>query len=311
MTLLQGASNGGRALAPAIALMCLGVAGLVVNDALAKWLTAHYPPFQILFVRNALALPMIVAIVLALGGPSALRTPHLKLHALRGLLLAGGAGLFFFGLGVLPLAEATALIFAAPIFITALSVPLLRESVGARRWTAVIVGFLGVLVIVRPGAAAFQPASLYVVGTALLYALFMISARWIDRREGPWTMTVYVVLFPLLFSGLVAPFAWRPLQASHLPLFLALAVFGTLGMMLITQAFRQAPAAIVAPFDYTALVWASLLGWLVWGEVPDDWTYAGAAVIIASGLYIVVRETRLARAERRARPPADASRRAR
>src|SRR5690606_10625873 len=155
----------------------------------------------------------------------------------------------------------------------------LRETVGMRRWTAVIVGFLGVLVIVRPGAATFQPASLYVVGTAFFYALFMISARWIDRREGAWTMTVYVVLFPLLFSGLIAPFTWQPLQPSHLPLLFGMAVFGTLGMMLITQAFRQAPAAIVAPFDYTALLWASLLGWLVWGEVPDDWTYAGAAVI--------------------------------
>lgn len=284
-----------RPLAAAIALMCFGIAGLVVNDALAKWLTGHYPPLQIVFLRNVIALPMVVTVVLALGGGAALRTRHLKLHALRGLLLTTGAGLFFLGLSVLPLAEATALIFAAPIFITALSVPLLRESVGWRRWSAVIVGFLGVLIIVRPGGSTFQPASLYVVGTALSYALFMISARWIDRREGPWTMTIYVVLFPLLFSGLVAPFAWQPLQTAHLPLFLAMAVFGTLGMMLMTQAFRQAPAAIVAPFEYTALVWASLIGWLVWGEVPDDWTYAGAAVIIASGIFIVIRETRLAR----------------
>lgn len=291
----SGTGGSGRSLATAIGLMCFGIAGLVVNDAMAKWLTGYYPPLQILFLRSALALPMVVAVVLAIGGRPALRTRHLRLYALRGLLQTIGVVLFFSGLAVLPLAEATALIFAAPIFITALSVPLLRESVGWRRWTAVIVGFLGVLVIVRPGGTTFQPASLYVVGTALSYALFMISARWIDRREGAWTMTVYVVLFPLLFSALAAPFDWRPLQTAHLPLFLALAVFGTLGMMLMTQAFRQAPAAIVAPFEYTALVWASLVGWLVWNEVPDDWTYAGAAVIIASGLYIVVRETRLAR----------------
>ncbi len=289
------AAGGGRPVALAIALMCVGVAGLVVNDALAKALVAHYPPLQILFLRSALALPMVVAVVLAIGGRPALRTRHLRLYALRGLLQTAGVVLFFSGLAVLPLAEATALIFAAPIFITALSVPLLRESVGPRRWTAVVVGFVGVLIIVRPGGPAFQPASLLVVGTALSYALFMISARWIDLRESAWTMTVYVVLFPLLFSGLAAPFDWHPLQAADLPLFLAMAVFGTLGMMLMTQAFRQAPAAIVAPFDYTALIWASLVGWLVWDEIPDDWTYAGAAVIIASGLYIVVRETRLAR----------------
>lgn len=291
----ETATDSARPLAGAIGLMCLGVMGLVVNDALAKWLTAAYPPLQILVLRNLFALPMVVGVVLALGGRAALRTRSLKVHAWRGLLMTGGAFLFFSGLHALPLAEATALIFAAPLFITALSVPLLGEHVGLRRWSAVIVGFLGMLIVVRPGAATFQPASLYVVGTALTYALFMIAARRIDPREGAWTMTVYVVLFPLLFGGAAAAIAWQPVQLAHLPLFAGMAVFGTLGMMLITQAFRQAPAAVVAPFDYTALVWASLLGWLVWGEIPDGWTWAGAAVIVASGLYIVIREARLAR----------------
>jgi drug/metabolite transporter (DMT)-like permease len=276
----------------AIAVMCLGILCLGVNDALAKWLTSFYPPLQIIFVRNLLAMPMITAIVLWTGGLMALRTRHPGIHAFRGLLLVGGAYTFFRGLEVLPLAEATSLIFAAPIFITALSVPLLGESVGWRRWAAVIVGFAGVLIIVRPGAAAFQPASLFVVATAMFYALGMISARWISRGEDVWTMMFYIVLFPLLFSGLVVPFVWQTPDMAHLPLFLGLAVFGTLGMTLITQAFRLAPAAIVAPFEYTALIWASVLGWLVWGDIPGFWIYAGAAVIIASGIYIVIRETR-------------------
>lgn len=276
----------------AVAVMCIGILCLGINDALAKWLTNFYPPIQIIFVRNLLAMPMITAIVLYTGGSRALRTQHLGIHALRGLLMVGGAYSFFRGLQVLPLAEATSLIFAAPIFITALSVPLLRESVGWRRWAAVIVGFLGVLIIVRPGAAAFQPAMLFVVGTAMFYALGMISARWIGRGEDVWTMMFYIVLFPLLFSGLMVPFVWEPLDIAHLALFLGLAVFGTLGMTLITQAFRLAPAAIVAPFEYTALIWATVLGWLVWGDIPGLWIYVGAAVIIASGIYIVVRETR-------------------
>ena len=274
--------------------MCVGVLCLVLNDALAKWLTSFYSPMQIIFVRNLLALPMIGAVVLWTGGTRALRTQHLGIHAFRGLLLIGGAYTFFRGLEVLPLAEATSLIFAAPIFITALSVPLLREAVGWRRWAAVIVGFLGVLIIVRPGAATFQPASLFVVGTAVFYALGMISARWIGRGEDVWTMMLYIVLFPLLFSGFVVHVVWDPLDMAHLPLFFGLAVFGTLGMTLITQAFRLAPAAIVAPFEYTALIWASVLGWLVWGDIPGLWIYVGAAVIIASGIYIVVRETRSA-----------------
>jgi drug/metabolite transporter (DMT)-like permease len=276
----------------AIAVMCIGILCLGVNDALAKWLTSSYPPIQIIFVRNLLALPMITAIVLWIGGTRAVRTRHLAIHAFRGLLMVGGAYSFFRGLEVLPLAEATSLIFAAPIFITALSVPLLREAVGWRRWAAVIVGFLGVLVIVRPGAAAFQVESLFVVGTAMFYALGMISARWIGRGEEVWTMMFYIVLFPLLFSALMVPFVWQPPDVTHLPLFLGLAVVGTLGMTLITQAFRLAPAAVVAPFEYTARIWASVLGWRVWGDIPGLWIYVGAAGIIASGIYIVIRETR-------------------
>jgi len=136
-----------------------------------------------------------------------------------------------------------------------------------------------------------------VLVTAMVYALVMISARWIGRGEGMWTMMFYLMLFPTLISGLIVPLTWQPLQMSHLPLFLAMAVFGALGMALISQAFRLGEAAVVAPFDYTALIWASLLGWLLWGEIPGLWTYAGAAVIIASGIYIVLRETGNARAD--------------
>jgi drug/metabolite transporter (DMT)-like permease len=293
MAMPAGAAEA-RADGRAILTICVGIFCLVVNDAMAKWLTAHYGPLQIIFLRNLLALPMIAAILLAVGGTAALRTTHLRVHAWRGLLMVAAAYCFFRGLEVLPLAEATSLVFAAPIFITALSVPLLGETVGWRRWAAVVVGFAGVLIIVQPGAAAFQPASLFVVATAALYALFMIGARWIRREENVWTMMFYVALFPLLFCGLLVAFRWQPMALAHLPHFLGMAVFGTLGVTLIGHAFRLAPAAIVAPFDYTALLWASLLGWLVWGEVPGMWTYAGAAVIIASGIYIVLRETRRA-----------------
>jgi drug/metabolite transporter (DMT)-like permease len=173
-------------------------------------------------------------------------------------------------------------------------VPILGEHVGWRRWSAVIVGFLGVVIIVRPGAAAFEPASLFAVAAALLYAGGMISVRWLDRSESVWTMMLYAVLFPALFSGLVVVPQWQMPDLAHLPIFLVMALFGTLGITLTSHAFRLAPAAVVAPFDYTALVWASGLGWLLWSEIPDAWTYAGAAIVIASGIYIVIRETRKA-----------------
>lgn len=280
----------------AIAVMCAGVSCLSVSDALAKWLVANYDPIQIVFLRNVVALPIVGAFILASRGRTALATSHLRVHVLRGLLSVGAALAFFSALGILPLAEATSLVFAAPLFITALSVPLLGEHVGWKRWMAVIVGFAGVLVIVQPGAATFQAASTLPLAAALLYALIMLSTRWIDRSESTWTMMFYMSLFPTLFSGLaVLPF-WRALQIADLPFIVAIALFGTIGVTLISHAFRLGHAAVVAPFDYTALIWASLLGWLVWGEIPGGWTWAGAVVIIASGIYIVLREARTARA---------------
>lgn len=276
----------------AIATICAGVAFLVANDALAKLLTDRYSPIQIVFLRNLIAVPIIAAIVVAVFGTASLQTRHLRLHALRGALMVTGAWLYFTALIYLPLAEATALVFSAPIFITALSVPLLGEAVGWRRWGAVLLGFLGVLVIVRPGSEAFQLAALLPVGTALCYAIFMISARWIDRAERLWTMMLFAMLFPMIYA---APFAlanWTPVQPADYGLFVALAVCGSLGLALIGQAFRLAPAAIVAPFDYTALIWATGLGWLIWGDVPMAWTIIGAAIIVASGIIIILRESR-------------------
>ncbi len=271
--------------------MCAGVLSLCLNDAAAKWLVQRYSPFQIIFVRGVLALPLIVALVLWADGKAALRTPRLGIHAFRGVLAVGATFGFFTGLNVLPLAEATSLVFAAPIFITALSVPLLRERVGWRRWTAVTVGLVGVLIIVRPGAAAFQTASLYVVGAAALHALAMITVRWVDERDNMRTMMLYLTVFPVLYCSFVVFTAWPAPMWIDLALFAFMAVLGTLGLTLISQAFRMAPAAVVAPFEYTALVWASGLGWLVWGVIPEVWVYAGAAVIVASGIFIILRES--------------------
>ncbi|MDZ5696424.1 DMT family transporter [Chelativorans sp. M5D2P16] len=292
MTVSSEPTEGAAGSTQAILVMCAGVLCLVLNDSLAKWLMDHYAPLQIIFLRNLIALPLVTIMVVSVAGRAALPTRHPGLHLMRGAFSVFAALCFFLSIRALPLAEATSLIFAAPLFITALSVPLLREHVGLRRWTAVIVGFIGVLIIVRPGAATFQTASLLVLCAAMLYALMMISARWIARDESVWTTMFYIVLFPMLISGGLSWTEWQTPSLAHLPFFVAIAIVGSAGIVLITQAFRLAPAAIVAPFDYTALLWASLIGWLVWSEVPDGWTYAGAAVIIASGIYIVFRETR-------------------
>ena len=278
----------------AILTICAGVAFLAANDAIAKLLVERYDPFQIVFLRNLIALPMVSAVVLYMIGMSGFVTSHLRIHALRGILMLAGGYTFFKGLEALALAEATALVFSAPIFITALSVPLLGEEVGWRRWIAVLVGFVGVLIIVQPGGSTFQLASLYVICTAVFYALFMISARLLGQRESMWTMMLFVMLFPMLYAVPFAVAVWIPVRASDLSLFVVLALFGALGITLIGQAFRFAPAAVVAPFDYTALIWASLFGWLIWRDTPEMWTLVGASVIAFSGIFIVVRESRQA-----------------
>ena len=273
-----------------ILTICAGVAFVVLNDALAKVLTERYGPIQIIFLRNVIALPMVALAILLMRGRSALRSEHVRLHAFRGLLILLAAYLLFSSLAFLPLPEAIALVFAAPMFVTALSVPLLGEAVGWRRWGAVILGFVGVLILVRPGGATFQTASLLPVGTAFLYALFMISARWIGRNESLWTMMFFVMLFPTVYAAPFALWAWNPVQAGDLRLFVGMAIFGSLGITLIGQAFRMAPAAVVAPFDYTALVWATVLGFLIGGDTPALWTVVGTLVIVASGIIIVLRE---------------------
>lgn len=278
-----------------IVMMCVGVALLCTNDALAKFLVADYPALQILFLRNVIALPVAVLLTVRMSGAAALRSHRPVAHLVRGILWIGATVLFFTSFLYLELAEATALIFVAPLFITAISAVVLRERVGPRRWLAVCVGFVGVLIVIRPGTSAFQTVSLLPVLTAFIYALLMLSARWVDSRESVWTMLLYLTGTSALLSACVVPFVWQPVRAGDLWLFAAIAVFGTAGMTLMTQAFRLAPAAIVAPFDYTGLIWATAFGWLIWTEVPDATAFVGAAVIIASGVFVIWREGRAGR----------------
>ncbi|PVH29971.1 DMT family transporter [Pararhodobacter oceanensis] len=273
-----------------IVLMCIGVACLCVNDAIAKQLNDGYSTFQILFLRNLIAFPFALAVVLKFGGRRALRSHKPVMHLLRGLIWLCAAFIFFTSLRYLELAEATALIFVAPLFITALSALLLKEHVGIWRWSAVVIGFIGVLIVVRPGAATFQAAAILPLVTALFYAILMISARWVDPRESVWTLMLYLVGAGALLSALAMPFVWSPVQSADLWLFFAIAFFGTAGMTMMTQAFRFAPASVVASLDYTAMIWATLLGWVFWMELPDTLTFVGAAIIIASGGIIILRE---------------------
>jgi len=281
-------------------ILCIiaGIFCLTISDAIAKWLSGHYPATQILFLRAAIALPVVAAVALAIGGRPALRTRHPGLHLLRGAINVVSAGAFYTGLRYLPFAEVTAISYAAPLCVTLLSIYVLKEKVDALRWAALIVGFAGVLLIIRPGSATFQLAALLPLVTAFLYAIMMITARALGPGEGILTTGFHIVAAQLLCSALTLPFFWAPPQFEHWPFFAGVALFSTLGLTLITQAFRIAPASTVAPFDYTGLLWATLLGWVFWQERPDLLGCIGALIVVASGISIALRESLPARRRR-------------
>ena len=276
-----------------IATMVAGVFCLATMDALAKFLGEGYPVLQLVFLRSLIALPLLLAIAwFSEAGFAGLRTRRPWVHVARAVLVALAIFTFYTALTYLPLAEVTAIAFAAPLIMTALSRPLLGEHVGWRRWSAVLVGFLGVLIVVKPGTAAFQPAALIALAAALLYALMLMTARKFAASESAISLVFWSTAGAGAIAGALMPFTWTPVAIADAGWFLALGCLGAVTMLLLTRAFHLAPAAVVAPFDYTALIWALAYGWLIWGEVPGPTTWAGAAVIAGAGLYVTHRESR-------------------
>lgn len=276
-----------------IAAMIAGMATMASMDAMAKWLGEGYPIGQVVFFRNAFGILPILVIVWQLGGFAVPSTRRWRLHLLRGLLAITAQLSFFTGLRYLGLAEATAIAFAAPLMVTALSVPLLGEKVGPRRWAAVAVGFAGVLIMVRPGPESFQAAALLILLAAFSYAMIMLTTRMLARSDSNAAILLFGSSTSLALSVLLLPFAWKTPDLADFAVFAALGLTGGTGMFFITQAYRHAPAAVVAPFEYVALVVAAILGFLVWREIPDLYVWLGAAVVIGAGIYIFYRETEL------------------
>lgn len=270
-----------------------------VMDASIKWLGATYPVPQVAFFRSVFGLLPLV--FMALRAPGGLRG-SLRLRQPKGVLLRSllspAAMLCIFGSFVLlPLAEATTIGFAAPILMAALAVPMLGEVVGWRRWSAILVGFVGVLVVVRPvGLTLSTGAALALAGT-VLYSLSMVWGRRLMRRDGALTLALHAHLVAIVVLGAMMPWLWLPPALADLALMVVMGVAGGLAVLFLTRGYQQAPVAVLAPFDYLNLPVAAFSGWLIWREVPAAHVWWGAAVIVASGLYIVHRE-RKARAGR-------------
>ena len=273
-----------------IVMMLSGIAAFAVMDAIVKWLTADYSVIQIAAMRSWFGLPLLTLFALRGGSLRQLHSRRPLVHFGRYLLVLGLTLCFFWALSMMKLVDAIAISFAAPIFITALSVPLLREPVGLHRWLAVCAGFVGVVVMLRPGAGVFQWASLVVLASVVFYALLMVTTRALKASESSATLMLYPQLGMTLTGIAFAPFFWTPPSLLDLGLFAVAGSFGSIGIMCLTHAFRLGPAALITPFEYSALIWATLLGFLLWGELPDSFTLVGAAIVAGSGLYIIYRE---------------------
>jgi drug/metabolite transporter (DMT)-like permease len=277
--------------------MLLGGACFAVMDALVKGVAPRFPVLQIIFFRSLFAFLPILMQIRREGGRAALRTRHLGGHLRRSLCGFLSLSGFVYAFGNMPLADVIAIGFSAPIFITALSVPLLGESVGIRRWSAVLVGFVGVLIMVRPGTGLFQETALIALVSTLFYGLAMIFIRGLGRTEGTGAIAFYYSLTCTVLAGASLPFLWVTPSLGDLLLLVTIGLVGGCGQLFVTAAFRIGPVAVIAPFDYATMIYGAVLGFVFWGEVPDRLLIVGAVIVVASGLYILHRETRRARAQ--------------
>ena len=281
---------------PAIACMIGAVAFLTASDALIKSMSTSYSVGQLLFIRSLFVWPWIVLFALRQGGLGTLRLKSTKGHVVRGILVIASTFLFVTGLQYLPLANAIAAIFMGPLFITAMAPLVLGERVGWRRWAAVSVGFLGVLVMVRPGTDAFQWALLFPITGAMCGGLRDLITRRISQAENTLAMLAMTTI-AIMVAGVVSiPFGWGTFDIADLPKFALSGTLVTAGHYLMIDAFRRGEAGLVAPFKYTSLLWAIVIGFVAFGELPDSYTLAGAAIIIVAGLYVFYRETQLRKA---------------
>jgi drug/metabolite transporter (DMT)-like permease len=276
-----------------ILAMLFAVALFSVMDAQLKLLAGHYGPMQVSFLRGATALPFVLLPILLRGRLARLRLVNVRLHLLRGALAVLMLGSFVYAVRESSLATTYSIFMCAPLLVAALSAPMLGERVARAQWAAIAAGLAGVLLMIAPrGGQWVSLGALAAVVAAATYSLAVVSLRLLSRTETPESMVFWFTALLSVGAGLLAIPGWLPLQLEHWPLFVGVGVTGALGQHFITDAFRNAPAAIVAPFEYTALLWGVALDLVVWRVLPGGVTLAGGAIVIGAGLYLMERERR-------------------
>jgi drug/metabolite transporter (DMT)-like permease len=289
-------TRAGRPLFAILSMCFAAVLMFPVSNAAVKYLAPDYHVVQIIWFRAVVHMAFLLAILApGYGLVRLFKTAALTTQLTRSLVQLVAVATYWIALTWLPMTTATAIGFTAPLMVVALSVPMLGERVGPRRWLAVLIGFAGVLIIVRPGSEVHWSASLVIAAT-FLYAIFQIQTRRLAAIDEPRTTAAHTMVVALVVSTIAIPFFWTtPASLFDLLVFVAVGVSGALAHIGLIKAFEYAEVSLVAPFDYGQLIGATLLGYLIFAELPDLWTWVGAAIIVVSGLYVARREAVLKR----------------
>lgn len=271
--------------------MLAAVATFSMMDVAMKQLVAAYPAMQVTFLRGIASLPLLFGAVGMFGSWRNLVPKRWGLHLLRGLLSVMTLWAFIYAVGELSLADTYTIFMSAPLLITALSVPLLGEHVGARRWIAVLVGLCGVVLVLNPSGSQWSMiGGIAALVSALGYALSALTIRILSRTDSSSATVVWALTIMTIISGALSIRDWVPIEAQAWPWIIGLGISGALGQYFITEAFRRAPPPVIAPLEYTALAWGMMFDWVIWTKAPSARMLVGAGIIVASGLYVLHRE---------------------
>lgn len=274
----------------AVGMILVGVLALSAMDAAVKWLLMRgMSPFQIIAVRGWM-ITLFLLLSLPRQRPYALHTTRLRAHLVRAVIGFLAPVAFFISLKTVPLANATAIFFSATFFLAAGSALVLRERVGYHRWIAIIGGFAGVLVVTAPTSDVFQPASLLALVAGAAYAVLVLTGRWLSTTESTFRLVFYYNAITTLLATFALPLVWRTPTLEEMGMILLVSILALTGYIFLTRAFTLGPVGLVAPFEYSALLWAVLFGFVFWGELPGSRVWLGLSIIISSGIYIVYRE---------------------
>lgn len=279
-----------RSTARGIALLLSAIILFGLMDTLGKHLTQSLPVLQVIWGRYVFHLAFLLPFLLRTDPLQLFRTERLGLQVFRSIMLFGSSSLFILSISLMPLAEASSISAVSPLIVTALSVFVLGEKVGLRRWAAVLVGFAGVLIIIRPGPNVINPWAFLPIINAFCFATYTLTTRSLNSTDAPATSLFYSAFTGAILISAAAPFVWQPMELWEWFKMIALGLIGGLSHLLLIRAYEHTQASVLSPFSYTQIVWTSFLGYVAFGDLPDGWTMTGAAIVSGAGIYVFYRE---------------------